>query len=211
MNVTPGVSEKAVCLISLGSSKDPERAAAVYAKRAIECGAELLLCPLDNLEAINRRVLYGDTDGPESPYIAEPCMRVQEFCRRSGPALHFVPYSRFEARTDFARYVACFLDLFSTNRRFRSEVRNQTYRNLQPVLRRKGIEKKDRSALNALGEFLVREIAFKCFLGNESIATFEYGLAPQMEVMHSVHELRYPQVGELVGRQLEFVHVNWHE
>lgn len=210
MTATPGAGEKAVCLISLGSSKDPETAAALYAKTASQRHAELILCPLDTLEAINRRLLYEDGHGPASPYITEPCRRVQEFCQRDGSALHYMPYSCFEARTDFARYLKDFLDLFAANRRFQSEVRNQTYRNLQPVLRRKGIEKKDRSVLNALSEFLVREIALKCFLGNESIVGVEYALAPQMELMQSLYALRYCEVGELVHRQLEFVQVDLH-
>jgi hypothetical protein len=211
MRTTRGAIEQtAVCLISLGSSKDPEAAATLYAKTASERGAELILCPLDTLEVINRRVLYEDADGFASPYIAEACRRVQEFCRRNGLTLYYVPYSCFDARTDFARYLACFLDLFGTNRRFRSEVRNQTYRNLQPILRRKGIEKKNRPVLDALSEFLVREIALKCFLGNESVAKFEYALAPQMELMQSIYALRYPEVGELVCQQLEFVRVNSH-
>jgi hypothetical protein len=209
MNAAP--IEKAACLISLGSAKDPAAAAAIYAKTASERGADLVLCPLDTLETINRRVLYEDGNGVASPPIIESCRRVQEFCERDGQTLHYMPYSWFEFRADFAPYLACFLDLFAGNRRFRSEVRNQTYRNLQPVLRRKGIEKKDRPVLNALSEFLLREIALKCFLGNESMVNVEYGLAPQMEVMQSIYSFRYPEASELVRRQVDFVQVNSYE
>jgi hypothetical protein len=211
MNTSAGAKEKAVCLLSLGSSRDPLAAAALYAKTAAERGSKLILCPLDSLEAINRRVFHGDLAGSASPYIAEACRRIEEFCCNDVSAPLYIPYSCFEVTIEFSRYLARFLDLFTTNRGFRSEVRNQTYRNLQPVLRSKGIEKKNRPVLDMLSEFLVREIALKCYLGNESIADVEYGLAPEMKLMQSICSLHYAGIADLVHRQLEFVQVAAYE
>jgi hypothetical protein len=111
---------------------------------------------------------------------------------------------------DFGRYMARLLDFFTTNRGFRNEVRNQTYRNLQPALRRKGIEKKNRPVLDALSQFLVGEVALKCYLGNEFIVDVEYGVAAEMELMKSIYRLHYRDICDLVQRQLEFVPVGAH-
>jgi len=101
------------------------------------------------------------------------------------------------------------LRIYETNPSFRRHVLNQTYRNLQPLLNRKGIHRwRGSTSLERLSQYLIDEIAMKLTAGIDNLATVEYGPGlEEMDICKAIYAMRYPELESLAQRPLKYVPV----
>ncbi len=91
--------------------------------------------------------------------------------------------------------------MFANSRRFQSHCQNQVFRNLQPLLRSKGISSK-RETPSALASYLLQEVALKLFLGNEDMLDIEFAPEREMDIVTAIYRNEYPALSDLARRRL---------
>jgi hypothetical protein len=197
---------KAVALISIGAATSIPDTITAYVNHAREKEHDLTIIPLDTLEGINSILLRNESDVAAKLFIANKTEQVRALCHQLGPQVQCQPYSAFMNAERLTFYDELLRNTVSTNASFRRAIINQTYRNLHPVLKRNGIDKRD-PRLVGLTEFLLREISLKCYLGNEQIASYEYGHVPLMPVLADIYQKRYPVLQPIVLHTLIYAEV----
>jgi len=86
---------------------------------------------------------------------------------------------------------------------------NQTYRNLQPALNRKGIRTwRNEPVVVRLADYLIVELALKLCVTRSGVADVEYGAATSdMTICKSIYEGQYPSLAPFVGKPMRYVSV----
>jgi len=98
---------------------------------------------------------------------------------------------------------------FDTNPSFKHHVLSQTYSNLRPVFKRKGILRwRNSEVVERLSAYLLSELALKLTVACDGIADTEYGPAlKEMEISTSIAENKYPALADFTAKSLRYVPV----
>lgn len=198
-----GRNQRGIAFISIGARiTTPELLRHLSSHAAREC-SEFILCFLDLCEIVNLHHLEGKD---KDPLLLEVQGRCGHLLEQASDGMLLAPrvmmLSDLLNRQAFGKYFTAVEAEYSRNDHFRNHVRNQIYRNLYPVLKRRQIRKSDK-ILTDLADYLLFEIALKLFIAGENIADIEYAREPEMQIIESIYAGQYPQLQNLATRRLE--------
>lgn len=109
--------------------------------------------------------------------------------------------SKFEARD----YILKVKETYKNNSKFKNHCLNQTFKNLQPILAKKGIFKKNHLILENLVEYLLNEIGIKLFYNHKKIFDVEIIPSQEMEVIEAIYNNKYSEFKELIKNRTELL------
>jgi hypothetical protein len=85
------------------------------------------------------------------------------------------------------------------------------FRNLQPVLREKGVTHKLHDLTAALAAYILKEVALKLFISSRRLADLEFAPRPEMELIEAIYSGKYPELSPLAKNRLPYVVVEPEE
>jgi tRNA-dependent cyclodipeptide synthase len=202
---------RGVVFVSIGARiMTPDYVDLVLSKASERC-CECTVFLLDAPEVTNLIELSGDPEEIARQKVTQYCGELIEHIRQfwSSRAVRVQPLSRYCQSTEFAECKEAVLKTFRSNARFSRHILNQTYRNLQPALNRKGVRTwRNEPMVARLADYLIVELALKLSVIWKGLADVEYGAAPtDMAICRAIYEGRYPTLVPFLRKPMSYVSV----
>ncbi len=148
-----------VCLISVASRKFTSYLASAYSRWEIVSGAHVHFVALEELEVYNVKALEGiGTDEAEVVAATRTSERLEALGLGEGGALSWGDVCGL---VDFEHWRRKVWERFDGGGQFRRHILNQTYANLMPIFRAKGVKRKTDGRVTKCAPYLLDEVAFK--------------------------------------------------
>jgi len=146
-------------------------------------GVRLSVILLDTTEEVNQRSLYNLDSAAAADRVAELSLKfVRQVPTSNYSGIVISRLSELLSDADFCRWRDRILGAYKTNKLFADACDTQVYRNLHPILERKGINNQRHSIIRELAEYLIIEIALKLYLLEAESYDVEFGWGPNMTV-----------------------------
>jgi hypothetical protein len=148
-------------------------------------------CLLDVPEIANMKHLMELDESKMSDIVDQQVDNMRQMILGEFPEATVTKWSEYSGISEFQRYLHLLEDEYATNKSFRNHCHSQTYSNLEPVLRSKGIVKKSHPTVASLSGYLISELALLLYLEkNGNMAGF---IAPrhEMQIQTSLAEGKY--------------------
>lgn len=182
--------KRAAILVSLGSQQmNAEGLKRLTAAAREQQPSEIVFFLLDDPEAVNLAVLYGLNVRAARAVVEERMVRVRSWLREiHNPIVKVVVASTLAAKEqEFGAVLGWINALASSNRYFRNACENQVFRNLQPVLRGRGITSRRDPIVSELLPYFLSELAIKLFIGRKYQIQAEIAFSEEAEVVNEVY------------------------
>lgn len=190
-------------LVSLGSKRWSEAAVDAVLSAAAVDKIHLTWCLLDAAEAASLRLLQGISASSAADQVHRRVIQVKTLLGRAGVSRSDVKLSSdLGADPEFRDIKADVVSAYGADSKFAGACRNQVFSNLQPVLRRSGIETNKDERIEELVEYLLTEIALKIFLSRDGSEAVEFSLHPQMPIWTSVTSGAFPSLAAVEPRSV---------
>jgi hypothetical protein len=164
------------------------------------------LCLLDEPETINQRIINRLSHKEAKIVVQGRCSAlVSSLGAERLYSLQVTLWSSYALRRGFSKYLNVVTSLFKTSARFERHCRNQVFRNLQPVLRERGVTHKLHDLTGRLAGYILKEVALKLFISNRRLADLEFAPRPEMELVESIYSGRYPELIRLAHNRLPYI------
>lgn len=108
-------------------------------------------------------------------------------------------------RRELTPYLTALYREYYTNTKFESHCRNQIFQNLQPKLKRVGIDNNKSPLIELLTPFLIMEIALYLYIYNNGCYSRIYGMEDEMDIVLSIKKGKYPFLDPFVKEKVEYV------
>ena len=156
--------------------------------KTVAAGSPVIVFLLDDPEISNSEILLG-IERPAA--IRRVKSRVNEILSRvpDSDQIRLMRLSGIRQKPAYVRARNVLGNFFCDNKSFANHCRNQVYKNLQPVLRKRSISKRDEE-VGTLCEYLLDELAVKSFLAGNGCYR-EVGPASEMEISRSIRDGKY--------------------
>ncbi len=182
-----------ILLVSLGAKHArPESIELAVARAEGLCGT-LLVCALDTAEIINREVLHDESKESAQRYLDGVVSTLESATKKCSGRIQvkFIRMSEFVSDPSYEKFHLIVSRAYEEDGAFQRHIDNQTFRNLQPVLMRMGIQRRNDPRISALAEYLLFELALILFVSEDGIADIQFGNEPEMGVVDSVFSDKY--------------------
>lgn len=193
-------SKRGALLVSLGSAQLSEKNLRQAISTASQNGcSELIVCLLDQPELVNLRTMYGLPLKEAAQTVRERVLRTRSWLSKiaSLPLQIFTVEELLQQEKDLAKVISWALDLYKQKRSFRNLCHSTTFRNLDPLLKRRGIRNQRDDIVKSLSQYLLIEIALKIFLADTFGVEVEVGVGEEGEFVERVLSGEY---GNPLGR-----------
>jgi hypothetical protein len=202
----PGTERHGIVFVSLGAAiMTPEFLNTVTSRAEGECDL-INWFLLDVPEMINVRNLEGVSEEDLWPAVtAKADAFIAAVSVQHSIQIVVSRWSDYALDSRFDRYKEAVLKTYMKEPRFQRHCHNQTFRNLQPVLKRIGILRKNEPLVRALSEYLCLEIAMKLFIAESELACVEFAPEGEMQILSSIYDGEYTSLLPFLNRRMRFV------
>lgn len=121
------------------------------------------------------------------------------------PPNELVKFSDFESSEGFRRHRTFIRQCYEMNRSFKNHCLSQTYRNLQPKLKKLKINSKRDKRVEFLSNYLLDELALILLFVCEFDVEVDYGPEMEMEILRDLFDARYCIPEDLPSHRLQRV------
>lgn len=160
---------------------------------------EIECCLLDVPEASNMQHLMGLNESQASDLVSHQVTNIRNIIFAEFPSAQITKWSEYNDHKSFQRYVRLLAEEYTNNKSFRNNCHSQTFSNLEPILRSKGIVKKNHPTVAALSSYLIHELALLLFLEQQRAIAGFIAPKPEMQIQTALANGRYPNLVSIAG------------
>lgn len=197
-----------VTLVSVGSQFFRNDSFNAYVAWAKKWNLNLSFIILDDLERYNIQVFESQTESIASLIANERGQRIKQAIQAYTQDVW--TWNEISSKHNIQMAVQHVQAMYSSNKNFQRHCHNQTFRNLQPKLRRLGISRRGDSRLEVLVQFLIKEIALKSELIRSKNVIGELLPEPENELMIAVYKGKYSPSPLPPNKMFYLIHHDGH-
>lgn len=200
------VKKTGILLVSLGAKHArPENIELAIARAEGICST-LLVCALDTAEIINRGILFGEDEDSARKHLDEIISTLESASRTCSGRIpvKFMRMSDVLLNPSFSKYESLVRLAYEEDGAFQRHVDNQTFRNLQPLLIRRGVRRRNDPRIPALAQYLLLELALIFYVSEEGVADIQLGNEPEMGVVDSVFSGKYSSFQGAFRKRIQY-------
>ena len=160
-------------------------------------GFEIECCLLDVPEVANLQHLTELGESEMRELVDEQVSKMRTVIQSTFPKAVITTWSDYERVPEFQHCLQIVFAEYSNSKSFRNHCHSQTFQNLEPVLRNKGVTRKSHPVVASLSSYLLRELALLIYV--ERRVEIEGFVAPrsEMSIQTSISVGKYPNLAAL--------------
>jgi hypothetical protein len=143
--------------------------------------------------------LMGLNESQASDLVSHQVTNIRNIIFAEFPSAQITKWSEYNDHKSFQRYVRLLAEEYTNNKSFRNNCHSQTFSNLEPILRSKGIVKKNHPTVAALSSYLIHELALLLFLEQQRAIAGFIAPKPEMQIQTALANGRYPNLVSIAG------------
>lgn len=189
------LDKQGLLLVSLGMRDMGRQAIESVFRVAETSGVFLTIILLDSAEAINQQTLNKLSVSDSHDRVDELSLKlVSSTPINTWKKASLRRMSAFTADQKFLHWKDLLTSAYNKNKTFTDLCNKQVYRNLHPILQRKGIKNQRHPLVSELANYLILEVALKLHLLHSYPYEIEFGWSPKMDLWTAILDGTFPEV-----------------